>query len=66
MVVNMVTVVVEQKQTIGLRMLKDQISRIDNLIYKNKDYYNRSSWLRAAILAKLTADEAKLRINDEK
>ena len=66
MVVNMVTVVVEQKQTIGLRILKDQITRIDNLIYTNKDYYNRSSWLRAAILAKLTADEAKLRISEEK
>jgi len=47
-------------------MLKDQITRIDLLINENKDYYNRSSWLRAAILDKLTADEAKLRINDQK
>ena len=62
----MVTNVVKQTQTIGLRMLKDQITRIDLLINENKDYYNRSSWLRAAILDKLTADEAKLRINEEK
>jgi len=61
----MATIVNKTDRTVGLRLPKIQITRIDKQV-ENGDYLNRSSWLRAAILDKLTADEAKLRINDQK
>jgi len=61
----MATTVNRDDRTVGLRLPKIQISRIDKQV-ENGDYLNRSSWLRAAILDKLTADEAKLRTSEEK
>jgi len=60
----MATIVNKTDRTVGLRLPKIQITRIDKQV-ENGDYLNRSSWLRAAILDKLTADEAKLRIEEK-
>ena len=52
-------------QMVGVRLSEAYIDRI-KLCVADGGYFNQSEWLRVAIRDRLTIDEAKLRITDEK